>query len=357
MHCQCISQFGQPLVGQDRDDLVPEGSEIILEILAAGVCHTDLHVREGGVDLGHGQRLDYATRGVALPKTLGHENVGRVVAVGPEAGDVDASKTYAIYPWGGCGTCPACQAGREQLCATPKFLGIHADGGYATQIRVPHPRHLLDIGDLEPHVAAPLACSGLTTYSALRKLGEVTGPVLLIGAGGLGLTCIQLMQALGMPAPVVADIDPAKREAALAAGAQAVVNPRADTVMADIGAACGGAPEAVIDFVGAEPTAKLGFDAVAKGGKLVTVGLFGGAAPWPLPMITLKSVHIIGSYVGSLPEFAELIDLARSGAIKPIPTTRFPLDWADTVLNDLEEGRVIGRAVLVPVSRQTDCGD
>lgn len=348
MHCQCIAHFGKPLVGQDRDDLVPKGSEVILYILAAGVCHTDLHVREGGVDLGHGQRLEYAQRGVALPKTLGHENVGRVVAVGPDVVELDTSKNYAIYPWGGCGACPQCLNGDENLCATPRFLGIHADGGYATQVRVPHPRHLLDIGDMDPQFAAPLACSGLTTYSALRKLGNVTGPVLVIGAGGLGLTCLQLMQALGMEAPVVADIDPAKREAALAAGARAVVDPRATSIMADIAEACNGAPHAVIDFVGAEPTAKMGFDAIAKGGTLVTVGLFGGAAPWALPMITLKSVRIIGSYVGSLPEFAELIELARKGAIKPIPSSTFRLDQADSVLNDLEVGKIIGRAILLP---------
>ncbi|PHP65245.1 alcohol dehydrogenase [Zhengella mangrovi] len=350
MHCQCITRFGQPLEGQDRADMTPQGSEVILEVLAAGVCHTDLHVREGGVDLGHGARLEYAQRGVSLPRTLGHENVGRVIAAGPDAGDIDISRNYLIYPWCGCGVCAACQSGQENLCVAPKFLGIHVDGGYATQIRVSHPRYLFDIGDMDPMHAAPLACSGLTTYAALKKLGDRPRrqPVLIIGAGGLGLTAIQLIGALDMPAPVVADIDPAKREAARAAGAHAVVDPRDPDAASAIAKACGGAPSAVIDFVGAEATAKLGFDVLAKGGMLVSVGLFGGSSPWPLPLVALKAVTIAGSYVGSLAELGELLDIARTGAIKPIPTVRFPLSEAEGAMNRLEAGGVIGRAVLTP---------
>lgn len=349
MHCQCITQFGQPLEGKDRADLTPQGTEVVLEMVAAGVCHTDLHVRDGGVDLGHGKRLEYAERGVNLPKTLGHENVGRVIAAGPNAGEIDASKNYVIYPWCGCGHCEVCQTGAENLCMTPQFLGIHADGGYATQIRIAHPRYLIDIGDLDPEQAAPLACSGLTTYAALKKLGDAPAkqPALLIGAGGLGLTCMQLLKAQGMMAPVVADIDPEKRAAALEAGAHAVVDPADPEVLAAISKACRGAPTAAIDFVNAEKTAELAFNALGKGGTLVTVGLFGGAAPWPLPLITLKSVKIHGSYVGSLTEFKELMELAKSGAMKPIPSKSFPLDEAENVLNALEAGGILGRAILV----------
>jgi propanol-preferring alcohol dehydrogenase len=146
---------------------------------------------------------------------------------------------------------------------------------------------------------------------------------------------------------VAVDIDPAKREAALVAGAGAAIDPAAPDAIAAIAAACGGAPVSVIDFVGAETTAKLGFDAMGKGGTLVTVGLFGGAAPWSLPLITLKSAHIVGVYVGSLTDFAALMDLARGGAITPIPTRDFPLSQADTVLDRLHHGEIVGRAILV----------
>lgn len=348
MQCQCIHHWGQPLVAEDRPDLQPTGTEVIVQVVAAGVCHTDLNMRTGSVDLGRGQRLDYGARGIGLPLTLGHETVGRVVATGPDAGEIDRSKLYVLFPWCGCGACDVCRAGDENLCATPRFLGIHTDGGYATQIRIAHPRYLFDIGTLSPEQAAPLACSGLTTFSGLKKLGDgpKTQPALLIGAGGLGLMCIQLMQALGMLAPVVADIDPAKRAAALAAGARAAIDPGAPDAVAAIARACGGAPTSVLDFVGAEATAKLGFDALGKGGTLVTIGLFGGAAPWSLPMITLKSARIIGVYVGSLTEFGALMELARNGAIRPIPTRRFPLSQADAVLDRLHHGEIVGRAIL-----------
>ncbi len=350
MDCHCIHHFGQPLAHQTRPALVPTGSEVIVQITAAGVCHTDLHLREGGLDLGRGQRLNYGDRGIRLPLTPGHEIVGRVVAAGPDAGDFDPAAQWVVFPWSGCGSCAICATGKEQLCANQRFLGIHSDGGYATQVRVAHPRYLFPIGDLDPAHAAQLACSGLTAFAALDKVAASAhaGAIVVIGAGGLGLMCVELMQALGMQAPVVADIAPDKRAAARAAGARAVVDSGAADALAAIQSACGGAPAAVIDFVGAEATARLGFDVLAKGGTLVTVGLFGGAAPWSLPLITLKSVSIVGSYVGSLTDFAALMALARRGGLRPIPSTPYPLSQADAVMNRLEAGEILGRAVLVP---------
>ena len=348
MHCQCVHEFGQPLRADDRPDLVPAGTEVILSVTAAGVCHSDLHMRDGGYDLGHGRRLEFARRGMELPRVMGHETVGRVIAKGPDAGPIDPDGTYVIYPWIGCGHCAVCAAGEEQLCMAPSFLGFQADGGYATQIRVPHTRYLHEIGDIPPENAAPLACSGLTAYGALKKVQPTLGDhaLLVIGAGGLGLMCTQLLQALGAKPPVVVDLDPVKRDTALAAGASAAIDPRASDAIAQIHAAAGEAPLAAIDFVGAEPTAELGFNAVAKGGTYVIVGLFGGAAPWALPMIALRALTIRGSYTGSPSEFAELMRLARDGAIRPIPTTCYPLDAAEDVLNRLAEGQIVGRAIL-----------
>lgn len=350
MYCQCIHEFGQPLEAQDRSDMVPEGTEVILRVTAAGVCHTDLHVRDGGFDLGHGRRMSYKDRGVNLPLIVGHETAGKIVAAGPDAGELDANAQYVIYPWCGCGTCASCETGNEQLCATPQFLGIHRDGGYATHIRVPHPKYLFDIGDMDPNFAAPLACSGLTTYAALKKVEDTIADhrMVLIGGGGLGLMCLQLLKARGAKSPVVVDIDPSKRAAAMEAGAAAAIDPADADAIAQIHKACDGAPMAAIDFVGAPPTAELGFDVLGKGGTLVVVGLFGGAAPWALPMLPLKSVTLRGSYTGSLPEFAELMDLVRTGALNPIPQKTWPLAKAQEVLDMLEEGQIVGRALLDP---------
>lgn len=353
MHCQCVTHFGQDLEAQDRADMVPSGTEIIMNVVAVGVCHSDLHIRDGGYDLGRGQTLSFKDRGMKLPHVLGHEPVGRLAVAGPEVqGLVDPDETYLIYPWNGCGSCEECQAGRENFCPTPRFLGIHVDGAYATQVRVPHPRHLFPIGNIAPELAAPLACSGLTTYSALKKVEPSLArcrPV-LIGAGGLGLMAIGLVKAMGGLAPVVIDIDPAKRAAAIAAGAHAALDGRAEDVADQVRAAVGAAPLAVVDFVASEPTSKLGFDVLRKGGTLVLVGLFGGAAPWQLPMIPIKSATIAGSYMGSLPEFRELMELVTSGKVSYLPTTAYPLDQANTALHLLHDGKVLGRAVLIPQS-------
>lgn len=350
MHCQCVTEFGAPLEGGDRPDPVPRGSEVVLRITAVGVCHSDLHIREGGYDLGGGERLSFKDRGMKLPHILGHEPVGRVVASGPDAGDLDTERDFLIFPWQGCGECDVCSAGRENLCLSPRFLGIHVDGAYATHVKIPHPRYLFDIGKLSPVEAAPLACSGLTSFSALKKVEDTLAerPAVLIGAGGLGLMCIGLIRAMGGKPPVVVDIDPAKRKAALEAGAVAAVDGAAGDAVAQVQKAVGGPAAAVVDFVGSEPTARLAFEVIGKGGRIVIVGLYGGAAPWHLPLIPIKSVTIMGSYMGTPAEFSEMMELVSSGRVPVLPTRQFRLDEADGVLDSLAEGRVLGRAVLVP---------
>lgn len=350
MKCQCLNEFGGDVVGEDRADLTVTGTEVLLRVLANGVCHTDLHVREGNYNLGHGKKLSFADRGMKLPLVMGHEPVGAVVASGSDAGEIDTSKNYVIYPWQGCGECHQCKDGRENYCSAPRYIGLQVDGGYANHIKIPHPKYLFDIGDMEPAIAAPLACSGLTTYSALKKIEDTLSkvPVVIIGIGGLGLMCVGLVKAMGGLAPVVVDLDPAKREAALKAGARAAIDGAADDALAQIQAAVGGPALATIDLVGAESTAALAFDSIGKGGKIILVGLFGGAAPWALPLIPVKAVTIMGSYAGSLSEFAELMQLAVKGFVPSLPTTTHALEEANDILNKLASGQVVGRAVLTP---------
>jgi len=349
MHCQCITEFGADLEPLDRQDLDPTGSEIVLEIVAVGVCHSDLHIRDGGYDLGRGERLSFGERGLKLPHILGHEPVGRVLKMGADVPtDLDLAGNFLIYPWQGCGTCDDCLDGKENFCATPRFLGVHVDGAYATQVKIPHWRYLFSIGDMAPELAAPLACSGLTAFSALKKIEDTmtrTRPV-VIGAGGLGLMSIGLIHALGGLAPVVVDIDPAKLDAALSAGAYAAVNGKDADSADQIRAVIGGGARAVVDFVASEQTAALGFDLLGKGGKQVLVGLFGGASPWQLPMIPIKSAVIMGSYMGSLTEFSALMDLAVAGKVPSLPTKTYALDEANAALHALHDGEIIGRAVL-----------
>jgi len=350
MRCQSLAEFKKPLISETRPDPTVSGTEVLLKVTANGICHSDLHIREGSYNLGQGQTLSFGDRGMKLPLVMGHEPTGRVIATGPDADEIDTSKDYVIYPWQGCGDCHQCNMGRENYCAAPRYLGLNVDGGYADMIKIPHARYLFDMGSLSPEIAAPLACSGLTTFSALKKVEDTikVAPVVIIGAGGLGLMAIGLVKAMGGLAPVIVDLDPAKREAALAAGAAKAIDGAADDAVAQVQAAVGGLALAVIDLVGAESSAALAFDAVGKGGKIVMVGLFGGGAPWPLPLIPVKAVTIMGSYVGSLQEFGELMELAVNGKVPALPTQTHELEQATNLLDQLEEGKVIGRAVLTP---------
>lgn len=350
MKCYCLVNFGADLQPRDVPLPEPQGSQVVLRVQAAGVCHSDLHLWEGSYDLGQGKRLMLKDRGITLPLTLGHETAGVVHKAGPQAKDVKVGGRYLAYPWIGCGKCAACLAELENHCSAPGYLGVNRDGGYADYLLVPDERYLIDIGDLDPAVAAPYACSGLTTYSALAKIGEDIlreHPIVIFGAGGLGLMCLQLLKAIGGKGAVVVDIDPAKREAALAAGALGAVDGKAPDAASQIVAAAGGKPlQAAIDLVGAPATTQVGFDCLVKGGKLVIVGLFGGGATWPLALIPMKAVSIIGSYVGSLPELKELMALVLAKKVEPIPVTRYPMSEADAVLHALHAGKVTGRAVL-----------
>ena len=210
--CVC----GQPLQLNTQPTPKPTGSEVLLKVLAAGVCHSDLHLSDGYFDLGGGKKLSVVDRGMKLPVTLGHENVGEVVAVGPWAKGVKVGDRRLVDPWMGCGECGVCKRGDEQLCLKPRSLGVFQPGGYSDYLMVPHPRYLFDIGDIPPERAAPLACSGVTTYGALKKVGPTltTEPTVIIGAGGLGLMCIALHKAMGGHSAIVVDIDPGKRDAA-----------------------------------------------------------------------------------------------------------------------------------------------
>ena len=346
-----VEEFNGPLKEVDIATPQPTGTQVLLKVKAAGVCHSDLHIWEGGYELGHGRKpLSLKDRGVTLPLTMGHETVGEVVAFGPDAKGVSVGDVRLVYPWLGCGKCETCLAGDENMCIVKaNSIGIFCDGGYADHITVPNPRYLIDLKGLDPVTAAPYACSGVTTYSAIKKVeAYFHRPIVIFGAGGLGLMAVTLLKAMGGKGAIVVDIDASKRAAAEKAGALATVDGAAPDALQQIMAKAGGPILGAIDLVGNSATSQLGFDCLAKGGKLVMVGLFGGGAPWALPLIPMKAITIQGSYVGSLRETQELIDLVRDKKIAPIPVTTVPLNKVDNALNDLKKGKLVGRAVLVP---------
>jgi len=351
-----VVDFNAPLKEIEEPTPGPAGTQVLIRVKAAGVCHSDLHIWEGGYELGHGRKpLSLKDRGVSLPRTMGHETVGEIVAFGPDVkdsdkGDLKKGDVALAYPWLGCGKCPTCLGGDENMCAVkPNALGVFCDGGYADHMIVPHPKYLLNLRGLDPVAAAPYACSGVTTYSALKKVEKDLGtPIVIIGAGGLGLMALSLLKAMGGKGAIVVDIDARKREAAEKAGALATVDGKAPDALEQLAKKAGEPIRAVIDLVGNSQSTQLGFDCLTKGGKLVIVGLFGGGATFALPLIPIKAVTIQGSYVGNLRETQELLDLVRAKKVPPIPVTPLPLAKANDALVDLQKGKLVGRAVLTP---------
>jgi len=346
LHRQSLVAYGQPLCETIVDCPTPHGSEVLVRVERCGVCHSDLHVQDGYFALGGDKRLDI-TKDRVLPFTLGHEIAGVIESAGEAAAGAIIGRRVAIYPWIGCGTCPACRSGEENMCSAHHHLGIAADGGFANYVLIPHSRYLLDYAPLSPAFAGPLMCSGLTAYSALKRLASRAerGPVLLVGLGGVGMMGLALARALFKEPPLVADIDAEKRRAAVAAGAAQAFDPTDPQSRKAVFTATGGVL-AVCDFVGSEKSLQFSTGVLARGGKVVVTGLLGGNFSIAAAMIAIKAMTIEGTLTGTLAEAHELIALARSGKISPIRTHDRPLNEAQAALDDLRAGRVVGRTVL-----------
>jgi D-arabinose 1-dehydrogenase-like Zn-dependent alcohol dehydrogenase len=342
-----VIDWGKPLQARTRDAPVPRGTEVLLRLTHCGVCHTDVHVRDGYYDLGGGKKLSLADRGLTLPLTLGHEPVGEVAAIGDAVRDIVIGKRYLINPWIGCGSCAMCAADRDNLCQAMRPLGMGAWGGFGTHLLVRHAKYLVDIEGLEPDRAAPLACSGLTTYSAIKKLLPIDAAewVAVIGCGGLGLMALAVLRGLGHNRAVACDIDDVKLAAARASGAPETCNLRTEGLKRLLQVA-GGSVCGVLDFVGSPETVALAVPALRKGGRFVVSGLMGGTASVPIPVMALREIAIMGSAVGNTPDLVDLVALAKRGRIRLPEVERRPLSMADRSLEDLAAGRVVGRVVL-----------
>ena len=347
--CYCVTAHNKPLELVTGPALEPKGREVLVRITGAGVCHSDIHIWEGMYDLGGGKKLELKDRGIKLPLTMGHEIAGEIIKAGPDAKTAKIGAKVVVYPWLGCGVCPTCQRGDENICLKGRSLGVFMAGGYASHVIVPDAKYCVDIGKLDAAEAAPLACSGVTTYSALKKFGTKIKDteVVIIGAGGLGRMALSMLKAMGGKGAIIVDIDAAKREAALKAGALSVIDSGAADAAAQITKATGGAL-LFLDLVGSASTLNLAIAAATRGSEIVVVGLYGGEVTIPVPFFPLRPLAIRGSYVGNLAELHELVALAQSGKLALVPVTRRPLDDANAALMALRGGKVDGRIVLVP---------
>jgi len=349
MRAWAVVESGKPLQEIELPTPEPTGEQVLLEVTHCGVCHSDLHIWEGGYDLGSRGRLSLKDRGVVLPLAMGHEIVGKVLKWGPEAKGLKVGETRIVFPWVGCGKCELCLSEQDNMCLNGRAIGVYQHGGYATHVLAPAPRHLIACDGLDPALAATYACSGITVLSAIKKTMPLPPdePIVLVGAGGLGLNAISVLKALGHRRIVSVDVSQQKLDAAKAAGATDTVLAEPDGTTQKIVDACGGPVAAVIDLVNGTATARFAFDALRKGGKLIQVGLFGGELNLPLPLMAMRALTVQGSYVGNPKELRELVGLAQAGKLPPIPVATEPMRNADAVLNRLRDGKVTGRVVLV----------
>ena len=324
----------------------PGPGEVLLQVTAAGLCHSDVFVMSVPAE-------QYAFG--SLPLTLGHEGVGIVAEVGAGVRSVAVGDAVAVYgPWG-CGTCLPCSRGDENYCERASELGIlppglGSPGAMAEYMVVDSDRHLVPIFDLDPAEAAPLTDAGLTPYhaikSALPKLGAGTTAVVL-GAGGLGHVGIQILAALTGARIVALDVDDAKLALARESGAHEALRSDDPDVVAAVRAATNGGASVVFDFAGFQASLDVARQVVAVGGDIHIVGIGMGGATIPVGFFaTPYETAVLTSYWGSRSELIEVVELARRGQIR-VHVERFGIDDAPAAYQKLHNGSLRGRAVIV----------
>jgi len=350
MRAARIVQTKEPLQIKDVDAPSPKNEQVLVQVASVGVCHSDLHLWEGGYAGPQGVFMKVEDRGVKFPLTPGHEIAGVIEDMGESVVGFQKGDKVLIYPWIGEGLCPACRVGEENVCDSPRTLGIYQDGGYAESVLVPSYRYLVKIGDLDSNEAASLACSGLTAYTAIKKANAQPGEtVVIVGAGGLGLMAVQLAKAITNAKVAIVDIDERKLAEAKKLGADDMINSGSGDTVQRIKDLTGGlGAEAVVDFVNNGKTSPNSVNMLRKRGRLVMVGLFGGALELNLPLVPLRAYTITGAYTGKFSDLVDLVTLASYGRIQSVVSRKFTLDEANNALEELKGGKIIGRAVLNP---------
>ena len=329
------------------DRPVPGPGQVLLKVTAAGLCHSDVFVMsipEEQYFLG------------TLPLTLGHEGVGTVVELGAGVSSVAIGQNVAVYgPWG-CGVCHQCAQGHENYCERAAALailapGLGAPGAMAEYMIVDNARHLVDIGDLDPAIAAPLTDAALTPYHAIKaslpKLGAGTTTVVL-GAGGLGHLGIQILRELSGARIIALDVDESKLQLARESGAHETLLSSDPEVVAKVRELTKGRmAEGVFDFAGFQESLDVARQVVGVGGDFKIVGLGMGGATIPVGFFaTPYEAHVATTYWGYREELFEVIEMAQAGRLD-VHVERFSIDQAPDAYERLHRGTLDGRAVIV----------
>lgn len=345
-----LREFGKPLSIEDIPTPTPNDYGVLLKVIAAGICHSDIHLWAG----------DYRPVGIPkyLPWMLSHEVVGTVVAKGDKVPEsIRVGSKMLVYAWQFAEEDERTLSGYTQLARKRARLTIDVpNGGLQEYIHVPHYRFVLSIDELDDaQAAAPLACAGLTTYNAVKKIKQYVGPddyVLVVGLGGLGSYAVQWVKTLIPYANlVVADIrDEAIEFVSKFAKVDAAINPtKEDPVKALSEITRGEGVRAVLDIVGSPKTIGTYIKTVATLGTYVIVGLMGYEALIPVHHIVRNEIKIFGNYTGSLSDQREVLEFARKGLInyKDVVSRRYRFEEVNEAIKAAAEGKHLGRVVVI----------
>jgi len=328
---------------------VPEphagSGQVVIRVAGSGLCHTDFTVISR--DLSN-------WKGDPPPFTLGHEIAGWVEE-GAGVNNFKSGDAVAVNPsWASCGRCHMCRSGEENHCLYQKAIrapGVGFDGGHAPYVLVPESRFLVPIGDLGRVAAAPLTDAGITTYSAIKPAISSIWPgstVVVIGIGGLGLYAVQFLRLLTSARVVAVDSTEARLKLALEYGADDIISNGPNTAERIRELTGGAGAIFIIDCVGVNATLATAVAALSWRGRLAVVGAGGGSIPFDFFKVP-PGAQLVTSLNGGSVALMEVVGMAALGRIKVL-VDRYPLSAAKQGYDDFQHGRLVGRAVLMPVA-------
>src|SRR5271165_3608738 len=338
MKAAILHELRCPLTLEEVAQPKPGPREVLIEVEACGVCHSDLHVADGDWP----QIVPITKR----PLILGHEIAGRVVELGASVDILKVGDRVGV-PWvhWTCGECEFCREGNENLCAKQQITGVTVDGGYAEFVKAPA-SHATKIPDgLSSVDAAPLFCAGVTVYRALKHAKIQPGQRLAVfGVGGLGHLAVQI--GLGLGSIVIAiDVSDEKLAHAKSLGAASTLNSASINVVKELRRA-GGVHVALVTSA-AKAAYDTAFPCVRPTGMLLVVGLPSENLCFPPIMMAATEVRIQASSVGTREDLREVLAMAAAGKLHCQTSTR-PLAHVNEVFEQLRHGKVSGRIVLIP---------
>ncbi|NPE09088.1 MAG: alcohol dehydrogenase catalytic domain-containing protein [Asgard group archaeon] len=310
---------------ENREVLKPEpqGDEVLVKIKAAGICHSDVHYRDGVGSVGH------------LPITLGHEVAGVIEEVGPNVTRFQKGDRVCVNYMITCGKCHFCVKGSEQFCEKGKMIGKDVNGGYAEYLSIPS-RGIYKLPDsVSFDHAAVMMCSTATSLHALKKTRLQPGETLAIfGFGGLGVSAFQLAKAFGARDIYAVDIDPVKLKSAKEMGAIPINAKESDPVEKIMELTNGIGVDVALELVGLPQTLDQGTRVLGRFGRLGLVGITRDLYKVDSYEAICKEKEIIGCSDHLLSELSMLLDLADQGKIDltHVVTKSVPLD-ADAINN------------------------